>query len=199
MKFKLFGNLDCPDWFLSLLATVSTISTESALSLCKVAVDKIYERELDWDSVDEIAEKEGLDLHKLKEVLGCLHSIAMNSTRFGLSSLQLSQELTMLGLPKEISDGVAEHLASLDNLRARLVALNPKKDTIKSSSYKLFHVPLSSTDSAAPQPVVQLNLKIGQSTHEASDRTCDIEIPSDKLRFMRSELMSAYEVLQKSS
>eukprot|EP01059_Diplonema_ambulator_P036866 TRINITY_DN9449_c0_g1_i1.p2 TRINITY_DN9449_c0_g1~~TRINITY_DN9449_c0_g1_i1.p2 ORF type:complete len:202 (+),score=37.79 TRINITY_DN9449_c0_g1_i1:73-678(+) len=199
MKFKLFGGLDCPDWFLSLLATVSTVSSESAMVMCRAAVDKIYERDIDWEMLEGVREAEGLDLHQLKEVMGCMHSIAVNSTRFDLSAPQLSHELTMLGLPKDISDGVSDFIASLDTLPSRLITCNPRKDTIKSSTFKLHHVPLSSTSSAPPQPVVQLSLTVGQAGDDRHDRASNIEIPADKFRFLRAELMTAYDTMRKTS
>ncbi|KAJ9454659.1 hypothetical protein DIPPA_25500 [Diplonema papillatum] len=199
MKFKLFGGLDCPDWFLPLLATLSTVPSQEAAQFASIAIDRIYGRPVDWDQVDAIAATVELDKHGMKEVLGCLHQIVTNSVRFALTASSITDELTMLGLSKETSDLVAEMVTSDASLRDRARDLNPRLHTVKTSSYKIEYVPLSSVD-APPQPVVQLSLKVAPPHYKVGDvatdtRTVNMEVSAERFQALHMELNNAYQAM----
>eukprot|EP00755_Sulcionema_specki_P025549 Sspe_Gene.83577::Locus_54819_Transcript_1_1_Confidence_1.000_Length_704::g.83577::m.83577 len=198
MKFKLFGGLDCPDWFLAALGTVSNITTEAVAVFSQAAFSKVMGRDVDWVEIEATADSASLSKDGVRQVLGCLHEVVVNAGRFDLPPSALTHELTMLGIPQDSSNIIADLVSSSkDALRSRLAARLPREDTVLESQFRVDFVARSSNPNAAPQPVVQLQLLVGDGLNQTPPRTEALELSADQFRTLHAELMEAHEIMAK--
>eukprot|EP01060_Flectonema_neradi_P022267 TRINITY_DN30536_c0_g1_i1.p1 TRINITY_DN30536_c0_g1~~TRINITY_DN30536_c0_g1_i1.p1 ORF type:complete len:212 (+),score=24.01 TRINITY_DN30536_c0_g1_i1:60-638(+) len=192
MKFRLFGGLDCPDWFLSILATMSSASVESVAIFLDTSVEKLCGTEPDWDTVMEKASTYDINHHGIKELLGGMHTIVSNVIRYAMTPSQVTQELTMLGLPKEMADAISQKISSEESrLKTYANERIPRKATVLSTETSVRQ------PEDATFPVVRLSLTTG-STQKPISSTRQVEMTTSQFRHLNVELRNAYaEMIRK--
>eukprot|EP00601_Ochromonadales_sp_CCMP2298_P022932 CAMPEP_0173308122 /NCGR_PEP_ID=MMETSP1143-20121109/21560_1 /TAXON_ID=483371 /ORGANISM="non described non described, Strain CCMP2298" /LENGTH=124 /DNA_ID=CAMNT_0014249489 /DNA_START=22 /DNA_END=393 /DNA_ORIENTATION=- len=115
MKFRFCGDLDCPDW---VLAEISTLSKLSSVRL-KVVVVQILAQCLQGTFNYEKVLKLG-DAADLKGAVAAVHFMLSNAARFGVDEKSLVLEVQQLGLPRENAEVLGrQYREASDLLRAR--------------------------------------------------------------------------------
>ena len=170
---------------------MSSISVEAATMFLDTSLEKLCGAEPEWETVMEEASKHGINNHGIKELLGGMHTIISNVVRYAMTASQVTQELSMLGLPKEVADAIAHKINSSE---ARLVATAkdsiPRKATILSTKTSIRQ------PEDASFPVIKLTLETG-STQKSNSTIRDIEMTTSQFRHLNVELRNAYAEMTK--
>ena len=112
MKFKLFGDLDCPDWIIAHINSLSRLSSIKLKMLCNEVVKDIISKPafsadsidiLDLDKVLKITADAKFDEPDARAVFAVLSYILRSAWKFEVDPGVLGNELQQLGLPKEHS------------------------------------------------------------------------------------------------
>ncbi len=95
--------MDCPDWILAEIATISKMSSIKAKQLCTLIVNSLLnnnETLLQNDKLDKLATDTKLEVNDIKACIALIEFILKSSTKHSTNSETLSSELQQLGLPK---------------------------------------------------------------------------------------------------
>lgn len=104
MKFRLFGDVDCPDWVLASIAVLAKLSSVRFKLMC-TSVIRLAVNNSDWQS--EQVEKFGREPvfaecpEKLRACLSALDFILVSAAKNRCSADDLGEEMQQLGLPPE--------------------------------------------------------------------------------------------------
>eukprot|EP01031_Cornospumella_fuschlensis_P040263 gene40263-49062_t len=108
MKFRFCGDLDCPDWVLAEINTLSKLSSIRVKVLVSQVIQYCLEGELNYEKVLKLAADNADGLQDLKGAIAALHFMISNSAKYDTDDKVLIQEIQQLGLPKENSDMIAK-------------------------------------------------------------------------------------------
>ena len=110
MKFRFCGQLDCPDWVLTEIPTLSKIDAlRMRLLLKQIAADKSV-----ITNYSKVSQHTN-DLsgpNEIKGALACIHFILTMSAKYNISSDVLLAEIQQLGLPKDCSEALVSHYSA---------------------------------------------------------------------------------------
>ncbi|XP_035229753.1 COMM domain-containing protein 4-like [Stegodyphus dumicola] len=100
MKFRFCGELDCPDWVLAEIATLSRISSIKMKLLCTQVVNGILGTPIDFDKVNKLTADAKYEKGDVKATIAALTFIFTSSSKHAIDEDSLLNELQQLGLPK---------------------------------------------------------------------------------------------------
>ncbi|KAK6635512.1 hypothetical protein RUM44_000764 [Polyplax serrata] len=101
MRFRFCGDLDCPDWVLAEINTLSKMSSIKVKMLCQVVAKYLTGDKFDEEKATKLVSDAKLDEGDMKGCVAALTQIFMSATRYGVEEDVLNNELQQLGLPKE--------------------------------------------------------------------------------------------------
>jgi hypothetical protein len=145
MKFKLFGGLDCSDFFLAQLDAVAGLEPDVAEwiadhALSVLAYDPRTATTLSSSAAASPAEatSELLNQDKLSHLgpkaeaaVVAIHHLASNIVRYNVPLDSAINEMSMLGLPKEVAEAIANTVCpSTPKLRHFLLEQFPARDSL---------------------------------------------------------------------
>jgi hypothetical protein len=140
MKFKIFGGLDCPDFLLSQIATLSVLPPVAVGELSAHIVQDLVENNTDgkaWNAVETAVVPLFPDTDQAAlsfAMASCAtKTLLVNVVRFQVELAKANDELTMLGMSKEQSDALTGPLTdhtTLTLLRNVQVGATPQQDDI---------------------------------------------------------------------
>lgn len=123
MRFRFCGDQDCPDWFLTQMATLSRLSSVKAKLLAQhVGRHLSGQQEIELTKMESLLADSKLQQKEVRSLLASLEFVLSSASRFQTSEETLRAELQQLGLPKEHASALAR--VQLDNgpaVRQRLI------------------------------------------------------------------------------
>lgn len=114
MKFRFCGELDCPDWVLAEISTLSKITSVKMRLLCSQVIKDLLGECIDYGKVEKLTSDAKYDLSDVKASIAALSFILSSAAKYRVDGDSLSNELQQLGLPKEHSVALCKTYA--DNL-----------------------------------------------------------------------------------
>jgi hypothetical protein len=216
MRFRFCGDLDCPDW---VLAEVSTLSKLSSIRM-KVLVGQIItyciEKNFSYEKILKLAADNGQEgVNDLKGAVAAVHFIVMNAAKFDLDEQSLVQEIQQLGLPKENSDALGRQFReNKDSMRATLSEESFRINRLLSTEFRVDHIIASSSSSSsasasasssatAPAAVsgTVINLKFvydnrPQDTTDRQIKEFACELSQDKFDLLVKEVSHAIQLIE---
>ncbi|XP_065348872.1 COMM domain-containing protein 4-like isoform X1 [Cloeon dipterum] len=108
MRFRFCGDLDCPDWVLSEIITMSRLTSIKMKLLCQVVMASLLGHELDYDKAKKLTSDAKFDEPDLQGALAALGFILRSASRYSVDSSSLDSELQQLGLPRELAAALAK-------------------------------------------------------------------------------------------
>nr|CAG4650607.1 EOG090X0HLW [Sida crystallina] len=141
MKFRFCGDQDCPDWFLTQIATLSRLSSVKAKLLSQHVARRLMGQDLDMGKINSLLADSKLSPSEVQCLLSALEFVLSSASRFVTGEDHLRAELQQVGLPKETAAAVAKvHLESTSAIRDKLVdsSLRPKCGQFMGKTWKMW-------------------------------------------------------------
>lgn len=221
MKFRFCGDLDCPDW---VLAEINTLSKMSSVRI-KIVVVQILsyclESTFNYEKVLKLAADNADGISDIKGAIAAVHFMLTNAAKNDLDERSLVQEIQQLGLPKENSDAVARQYREYkEALQKKFFDDSYRVSKLISTDWRVDHIigassPSTSVDSnygekqiAVNGSVAHFRLRVDMMPELGSDsvnggsyeasRTKDIawEASAEKLDVLIYELAQAKKLLE---
>ncbi|KAG8440356.1 hypothetical protein GDO86_006199 [Hymenochirus boettgeri] len=193
MRFRFCGDLDCPDWVLAEISTLSKISSIKLKLICVQILKKLLGEKIDYEKIIKFTSDARFDSGDIKATVAVLSFILSSAAKHNVSSDNLSSELQQLGLPRE-------HAASL--CRSYEENQNALQEVLRESSLRLTHLSSlswrvdqilsSSIVQHVNEPLVHLNLNV---TDGGCNTPVTMTVSSSKLRVLITEMKQALEMM----
>ncbi|XP_015794888.1 COMM domain-containing protein 4 [Tetranychus urticae] len=121
MKFKLFGDLDCPDWVMANLNLLAKLSSVKVKLICNLVVTDVGKKEIDFDKLLKITSDAKFDESDSRACFMVASFILKSAWRFNVDHSIVVAELQQLGLPKEHTTAIAKvYSEKADDMRNAL-------------------------------------------------------------------------------
>mmetsp|Transcript_20127 Transcript_20127/g.51867 ORF Transcript_20127/g.51867 Transcript_20127/m.51867 type:complete len:219 (+) Transcript_20127:29-685(+) len=191
MRFALCGGLDCPDWLLLEIATLSKVSAVRIRLLAQhVVAQELAGERVDDAKASKLVSDTKLDDSAARAVLAALHFVISGAAKHDVEEGALIDELQQLGLPKEHADAICrpyQQRRAAIQAHAQRVGLRCAR--LQSSGYRVEHVLASSEQSVANTPIVTMRLDLTTGERLA------FAVDADGFDVLYAELQRAHEAL----
>ncbi|XP_032222531.2 COMM domain-containing protein 4 [Nematostella vectensis] len=193
MKFRFCGDLDCPDWVLAEISTLSKMSSIKMKLLCAQVVKDLLGETIDYAKVQKLTSDAKFEVSDVKAVIAALCFILSSAAKYTVDSDSLGNELQQLGLPKEHCGALCKVYAeSLSPLQDRFRETSLKFDGICNLEWRVDYVLGSSELDDVKEPEIQLKFNKGSPDGEVVAFT----VTSDKFRVLLAELKQAQSFME---
>lgn len=204
MRFRFCGDLDCPDWVLAEIQTLSKLSSIKFKLLCAQVAKSIVgasadglEDALDIPKIEKLCSDAKFVWNDVKAAIAALHYILTNSAKHGVKIEELSDEIQQLGLPKEHATGLgkvySEHSTAVRN---RLKEKSLKLNSLEKVDWRVDYVLGSSAEPETSQPEVHLRLNLRDADTEALT-PLSFSMDPEQCRLLLRELTAAEQIMSK--
>lgn len=122
MRFRFCGDLDCPDWVLAEMNSLSRLTSVKMKLLCQEVVKSLTGDKLDYEAVKKLTADAKYDDEDREGAVAALSFVIRGSVRHcllaeGDGEEALVLELTQLGLPRELANAISKTAAGATRLR----------------------------------------------------------------------------------
>eukprot|EP00992_Anisonema_acinus_P008338 TRINITY_DN4426_c0_g1_i1.p1 TRINITY_DN4426_c0_g1~~TRINITY_DN4426_c0_g1_i1.p1 ORF type:complete len:196 (-),score=30.44 TRINITY_DN4426_c0_g1_i1:70-657(-) len=191
MRFFFCGGLDCPDWLLVEIAIISKLSSLRLKVLCGQIINSMCGGQLDWPKISKIMQDANFDTTQVKQTLSGIEYVISSAVRFDVEERTFTQELTMIGLPKESAEQLVKaYTASKDRLQESMTNKTLQLPSVAETEWRVDYVLASSSAGLVQKPLVSLCLQ------PTSGAPVALELPVDKFRALHAELKAARELMK---
>lgn len=217
MRFKFCGDLDCPDWVLSEVSTLSKMSSIRIKLLVAQIIEYCLQGSFNYEKVLRLAADNAEGVSDIKGAVAAAHFMIVNAAKYDIDDISLLQEIQQLGLPKENSEALSkQYKDNKNNLRTKLAADSYKISKLLKTDWRIDHI-ISSSDSISSNTKssdeeegvelsVHLKLVIDKQPHQSERVSPDqpdgkrvvemaCEMTAEKLDVLIDELSSAHDLL----
>lgn len=200
MKFRFCGDLDCPDWVLAEILSLSKISSLRVKVIGAYTIRSIlYKDILKNDMVEKFEKESKINSKELMAVISLLKYILTCSTIYSVNSETLSFELQQLGLPKEHSTVLCKlHEDSNNNIEAYLKNSSLKLNTLENISWKICFLIDSKHVEKLKETVVSLKLCVRRNNSDKL-KTHGVLINLTQLKVLLNELREAKKLMNETN
>mmetsp|Transcript_14407 Transcript_14407/g.21614 ORF Transcript_14407/g.21614 Transcript_14407/m.21614 type:complete len:211 (+) Transcript_14407:58-690(+) len=206
MRFRFCGDLDCPDWVLSEIATLSKLTSVRVKILVVQILNYCIEGVFNYEKVVKIAKDNSDGVSDLKGSIAAVHFIVSNAAKHDLDESSLVQEVQQLGLPKENSEAIArQYREHKDILRQRFAQESYSISSLLSSDWRVDLAITNSSGESTMEPVIQLKLGVDTKPHlggmnssgdDERVRELAFEMSAEKLNVLIHELTHAQSQME---
>ncbi|GIY99603.1 COMM domain-containing protein 4 [Caerostris extrusa] len=197
MKFRFCGELDCPDWVLAEIATLSRITSIKMKLICTQVVNGILGTPIDFEKVNKQTADAKYEKSDVKATIATISFIMTSSAKHGIDEESLLNELQQLGLPKES----AAALCKIFSEKFLLLQKKLKKDSFKLTeihniNWQVDHILSSSCLSDVDNPSVKLSFEITENYDKSFH---SINMSSNRFQVLLHELKQAYAIMEEAT
>ncbi|KAL4224830.1 COMM domain-containing protein 4 [Mactra antiquata] len=195
MRFRFCGDLDCPDWVLAEISTLSRITSVKMKLLCVQVIKDMLCQGIDYDKVYKITADAKFEEGDVKASIAALHFIIASAAKYNVDGDSLSNELQQLGLPKEHTTSLAKSYG--DNqfkLQEQFRKDSLKLSQLESVEWRVDYIISSSHLKDINEPSVQLKMNV-KSAEDGLIEPVSFTASSDKLRVFLNELKQASSMM----
>lgn len=216
MKFKFCGDLDCPDWVLSEVSTLSKMSSIRIKLLVAQIIEYCLQGSFNYDKVLRLAADNAEGVSDIKGAVAAAHFMIVNAAKYNIDDISLLQEIQQLGLPKENSEALSkQYKDNKNNLRSKLAMDSYKISKLLKTDWRIDHIISSSEKSSSSakkseeedevELSVHLKLVIDKQPHLSTARpdqpdgkrvvemACELTV--ERLDLLIDEVASAHDML----
>lgn len=195
MKFRFCGDLDCPDWVLAEISTLSKITSVKMRLLCGQVIKDLLGEGIDYSKVEKLTSDAKYELADVKASIAALSLILSSAAKYSVDGDSLSNELQQLGLPKELSISVCKTYAeNLIRLQDSFSQQSLKLKQLADLEWRVDFVLGSSELRETTEPEVLVRFS-------EVDASCGTSLPvsfvmtSEKLSVLLSELKQVQRIM----
>ncbi|XP_076309325.1 COMM domain-containing protein 4 isoform X1 [Tachypleus tridentatus] len=196
MRFKFCGDLDCPDWVLAEINTLSKITSVKMKLLCNHVVNDIIGKGIDYEKVSKLTTDAKYAVGDIKASVAALDFILSSATKHRVAEETLSNELQQLGLPKEHTSSLCKVFSDkfpelLDHMKQKSLRLSRLEDV----HWRVDYIIGSSVMQEVNEPSVQICLKV-KDLDSVETRAEAFSLSPDKFRVLLHDLKEAYKMME---
>nr|CAG4642168.1 EOG090X0HLW [Eurycercus lamellatus] len=183
MKFRFCGDQDCPDWFLTQMATLSRLSSIKAKLLAQHVARHLSGQEIDLGKTDSLLADSKLHEKDVRSLLASLEFVLSSASRFDTSEDHLRAELQQVGLPKEHAAALAKvHNDTTGSIRQRLIDNSLMINKLQGVEWHLADGVSKATG------LIELELKLKDNAEPTDLKTLSFSAEPAKLQTLLFEL-----------
>lgn len=196
MKFRFCGELDCPDWVLAEISTLSKITSVKMRLLCSQVIKDLLGDCIDYDKVEKLTSDAKYDLSDVKASIAALSYILSSAAKYRVDGDSLSNELQQLGLPKEHSVALCKTYAdNLIRLQDAFLQRSLKLNKLTELQWRVDYVLGSSELHEITEPEVQLRFN-EVDVSNGSAQPVSFSMTARKFSLLLSELRQAQRLME---
>ncbi|KAG8186920.1 hypothetical protein JTE90_000393 [Oedothorax gibbosus] len=184
MKFRFCGDLDCPEWVLAEIATLSRITSIKMKLLCTQVVNGLLGTPIDFDKISKLTADAKYETSDVKATVAALSFIFSSSTKHGIDEESLLNELQQLGLPKESTNALGKVFSEkFPLLQEKLKSDSFKLTEIRNINWQVNHILLSSCLNEVNNPSVRLSFEVKENNQQ-EPRLNSFDLSSTKFQLL---------------
>uniref|UniRef100_A0A803JL34 COMM domain-containing 4 n=1 Tax=Xenopus tropicalis TaxID=8364 RepID=A0A803JL34_XENTR len=192
-RFRFCGDLDCPDWVLAEISTLSRISSVKLKLICAQVLKKLLGEQIDYEKIIKLTSDARFESGDIKATVAVLCFILSSAAKHNVSSDSLSSELQQLGLPREHAASLCRSYEEKQNaLQETLRESSLRLTRISSLNWRVDQILSSSIVKQVNEPLVHLNLNV---TDAGCNQPLTMTVSASKLRVLITELKQALEMM----
>uniref|UniRef100_T1IZI0 COMM domain-containing protein n=1 Tax=Strigamia maritima TaxID=126957 RepID=T1IZI0_STRMM len=193
MKFKFCGDLDCPDWILAEITTLSKLTSVKVKLLCSQVLNDVLGGSIDYEKVQKLTSDAKLDIGGIKASIAAISYIITSAVKYSTEEHTLSNELQQLGLPKEHSTAICKVYAdNYAKLQKELNNNSLRLSYLDDLQWRLDYIISSSHLSDVSEPLLHLKMKV----RHPELKIHKFSMTADKCSVILHELKEAYKVME---
>ncbi|CAL1270812.1 unnamed protein product [Larinioides sclopetarius] len=198
MKFRFCGDLDCPDWVLAEIATLSRISSVKMKLMGNQVVNGILGNSIDYENINKLTADAKLEKGDVKATIAAISFILTSSAKHGIDEESLSNELQQLGLPKESTAALCRIFSvKFSLLQEKLKNDSFKLTEVKKIDWQVDHILYSSfLKSDVNNPSVKLSFEVKENDEMTLQ---SINMSSSKFQTLLHELKQACAIMEETT
>lgn len=156
MRFRFCGDLDCPDWVLAEIATLSKLTSVRIKILVAQCILHCVNGSFNYEKVSKLVSTDESDgVSDLKGAIAAVNFIVFNAAKHDLDEASLVQEIQQLGLPKENSEAIGKLFKEKkDEMREKLANESYSVTKVLACDWRIDGVIASSENPDAPMESV---------------------------------------------
>ncbi|XP_072837985.1 COMM domain-containing protein 4 [Pogona vitticeps] len=196
MRFRFCGDLDCPDWVLAEISTLSKISSVKLKLICAQVLKDLLGDGIDYEKILKLTSDAKFESGDVKATIAVLGFILSSAAKHNVDSESLSSELQQLGLPKEHATGLCrsyeeKQIPLQESLRKCSLRLN----SLDSVSWRVDYTLSSSQLQRVNEPVVHLKLNV-KDVDRGNLEPIAMTVSAEKFRVLLAELKQAHAIMK---
>lgn len=203
MRFRFCGDLDCPDWVLAEINTLSKMSSVRLRILVSQIIGFCLVGQLNYEKILKIAEDNADGLSDIKGAIAAIHFMITSAAKYDVEDKVLIQEIQQLGLPKENSETVAkQYRENKDALRDQLEVTSYRISKLVDCSWRADQILAvaggESGGTVVSEKVVSLKLSVDSQPGITSGGKVDsvsFEVSPENLDLLIQELSQAQQMM----
>lgn len=195
MRFRFCGDLDCPDWVLAEISTLSKITSVKMRLLCAQVIKDLLGEGIDYAKVEKLTSDAKYELADVKASIAALSFILSSAAKYSVDSDSLSNELQQLGLPKEHSTALCKTYGeNLTKLQSSFLRSSLKLKQLTGLEWRVDFVLGCSELVEMTEPEVQLRFNEVDTSSDSS-RPVSFSMTSQKFSVLLGELKQAQRLM----
>nr|XP_020663707.1 COMM domain-containing protein 4 [Pogona vitticeps] len=196
VRFRFCGDLDCPDWVLAEISTLSKISSVKLKLICAQVLKDLLGDGIDYEKILKLTSDAKFESGDVKATIAVLGFILSSAAKHNVDSESLSSELQQLGLPKEHATGLCrsyeeKQIPLQESLRRCSLRLN----SLDSVSWRVDYTLSSSQLQRVNEPVVHLKLNL-KDVDRGNLEPIAMTVSAEKFRVLLAELKQAHAIMK---
>ncbi|CAH1789982.1 unnamed protein product [Owenia fusiformis] len=196
MRFRFCGDLDCPDWVLAEISTLSKITSVKIKLLCAQVIKDLLGGSIDFAKVFKLTADAKFDTSDVKASISGLSFILTSAAKYNVDGESLSNELQQLGFPKEHSTAICRSYAdNLSKLQDEFRRQSLRLSQLESVSWRVDYIVSSSELKEVNEPSVDLQMKIRNPDTGTVDPIA-FTMTAEKFRIFLNELKQAQGLME---
>ena len=196
MKFRFCGELDCPDWVLAEISTLSKITSVKMRLLCTQIIKDLLGESIDYAKVEKLTSDAKYELSDVKGSIAALSFIISSATKYSVDGDSLSNELQQLGLPKEHSVALCKTYGeNLIKLQDCFLGKSLKLSGMTEVEWRVDYVLGSSELHEVSEPEVQLRFS-ELDKNSGRSQPVSFSMTSNKFSVFLSEMKQALRSME---
>lgn len=197
MRFRFCGDLDCPDWVLVEIITLSKISSVKMKLYCQQIMNQLLGGTIDYTKVQKFTTDAKYDDKDIKATIAAVDFIFSSAAKYSVDGDSLSNELQQLGLPKELATALCKvYSDKKEQLQHTLKVKSMRIAKLKSVDWRVDYVLGSSF--LDKENGVEIKLKVTQEC-DCKEEQVSFTASEGKFQMLTSELRDVYKMMENLS
>ena len=199
MKFRFCGDLDCPDWVLVEIITLSKMSSVKMKLFCQQIMNQILGGNIDYTKIEKLTSDAKYTDKDIKATIAAVDFIFSSAGKYSVDDDSLSNELQQLGLPKELATSLCKvYSDKKELLQNALKAKSMRVSKLVSVDWRVDYILGSSFIDNMDDTRSEVHLRITKST-DSQEQKIAFTASEEKFQTLTHELRDVYKMMESLS